>query len=208
MRLRFPGDLRVSPRRRVPVFMHWSAYALAPALMLALMWRQPLLGGFAVVCYFVLILGHELGHAAVAHRFGLRTHEIRLFIFHGLCRFDAPDRELAGIAVAWGGVAVQALLLASALCVAWLLPDPPTWLAGYRNVALAIFVGLNGLMLVQNLVPARPLDGALAWRIVPYALGRFRRRQRHTAGENRQAGRGKVVDLRDARNQRRPSRPD
>jgi Zn-dependent protease/CBS domain-containing protein len=121
-------------------------------------------GGTALL-FFASVLAHELSHALVARRFGLKVEGITLFIFGGATTIDTDSRtprEEALIALA--GPATS-LLIGGAMVAAGLAVDQPQlaalvgWL-GLVNVALGVF----------NLIPGFPMDGgrvlrALLWRL-------------------------------------------
>ena len=86
----------------------------------------------------VSILVHELGHAIVGRRMGLRPLGILLHGFGGLCRYDRAPRGLQGALVSVAGPAAG-LLLGAMAGVVWLTQGPvlPDW-AAWTVVNLAI----------------------------------------------------------------------
>jgi Zn-dependent protease/CBS domain-containing protein len=110
------------------------------------------------------VLLHELGHALVARRFGVRTTEIVMFPIGGLSRTDRPLKPGAELCVSLAGPAVNLLLAsgifayminahrAAEVSVADLLH--PT---GKSAVALLLYGNL--LLAGFNLLPAFPMDG-------------------------------------------------
>jgi Zn-dependent protease len=155
----------------VPVGLNWSlavivavfAYGLAenrfpvdaPGHGLTL---YVVAGAATALALLVSVLLHELGHAVVARRAGLRVDGITLSWMGGITRISGdstgPGRELcvAGvgplISLALGGVLWLGRDLAAALGAGRLLVAAVGWLA-VINVVLAVF----------NLIPASPLDG-------------------------------------------------
>ena len=117
------------------------------------------------VLFFASVLAHELSHAILARRFGLKVEGITLFIFGGATTIDADSRtprEEALIAIA--GPATS-LIIGLGLVGIGVFVDQPQlralveWL-GFVNVALGIF----------NLIPGFPMDGgrvlrAFIWRL-------------------------------------------
>jgi Zn-dependent protease/CBS domain-containing protein len=115
--------------------------------------------------FFASVLAHELSHAVLARRFGLKVEGITLFIFGGATTIDSDSRnprEEALIALA--GPATS-LAIGAALIGANFAIDQPQlrallgWL-GFINVLLGLF----------NLIPGFPMDGgrvlrAVIWRI-------------------------------------------
>jgi Zn-dependent protease len=175
------ASLRLGRIAGIPVGASWSvlliaalfAWSLAgsilpglvPGLVPSTYWLAALV---ATGLFLGSLLAHEVGHALVARRAGLRVRGITLWLLGGVAQLEdepsSPGDDLRvaivgpaiSLALAVGfGVAAAALGLlgAPALVVAVL-----GWLA-VGNVALALF----------NLIPAAPLDGgrvlrALLWR--------------------------------------------
>ena len=112
-------------------------------------------GAFAGVLFYACLLAHELAHALVARRYGVKVAGITLWLFGGVSRLDGdpPTARAEALIAAVGPltslvIAGLALGLAFATSVAPLVSDLFQWLA-IINVFLALF----------NLVPAFPLDG-------------------------------------------------
>ena len=100
---------------------------------------------------------------------------IDLYPIHGRCHFDAPWSRFDHCVIAWGGVIAQA-----AIAVPLVL-----WVAvfGYSrfepiNAVLAILGGYSLVVAAFNLLPVSPLDGAIAWRIIPELVNRAKQRKR------------------------------
>jgi membrane-associated protease RseP (regulator of RpoE activity) len=127
------------------------------------------------------MLAHELGHAFVARKCRLPVYSLQLYAIHGLCSYGAPRREGSDVAVAWGGVAAQAVLFIFAL----LLAKAFSFTGGIPHLlapAFDVWVPINMLVAFCNLLPIPPLDGAKAWRFIPLtfsnAMARFKARFR------------------------------
>src|SRR5205809_821572 len=115
-------------------------------------WAIGALGG---VVFYGCLLAHELAHALVATRYGMKVSGITLWLIGGVSRLDGdpPSAGAEALIAAVGpltsfviaGLAVGLMFATSA---SPLVSDVFAWLA-YVNVALALF----------NLVPAFPLDG-------------------------------------------------
>jgi len=151
--------------RGVPITLHWT-------VLLALPWflyqTRSLVGtAIAFIAFFGLLLAHEVGHAAVAMWRRVEVLWIRLLVIHGECAHEEPDYELDDVLIAWGGVAAQLVLLIAALGVDMLLA--PTSSSVYRASAplLHVFIETNLVIMIVNLIPLAPFDGATAWRILP-----------------------------------------
>jgi Zn-dependent protease len=129
--------------------------------------------------FFASIVLHELGHAFVAMRNGIRILSIQLWIFGGVARMDresdSPSTEfkvaIAGPAVT---LAIFVVLTAVGLAAAGqhafgqaALAERNTQVSGVLAM-IARLATLNLLLLVFNLLPAFPMDGgrvvrAIAW---------------------------------------------
>ncbi len=124
-----------------------------------------IVAGATAVLFFASVLAHELSHALVAQRFGLKVEGITLFIFGGATSIDSDSRtprEEALIALA--GPATSLVLGLAFLAAGLAITQPQVgalvrWL-GVINIALGAF----------NLIPAFPMDGgrvlrAILWRL-------------------------------------------
>jgi Zn-dependent protease len=163
---------------RVGVHVSWLAvyafitFALARALgMLPPAEAYALGAGFALVL-FASVVAHELAHALIARRFGVRTHAITLFLFGGVATLEAePASPDADALVALAGPAMSAALAVLALLVLLVL-DRALPFGGVRDALglLGTYVLLaNGVLAAFNVLPAYPMDGgrvlrALLWK--------------------------------------------
>jgi Zn-dependent protease/CBS domain-containing protein len=133
-----------------------------------------LLAALTAALFFASVLAHELSHAVVARRFGLRVEGITLFIFGGVTSIDDDSRtprQEALIAVA--GPLTSIVIGGALLLVTYVVAQPQVgavlgWL-GFINVMLGLF----------NLIPGFPMDGgrvlrAVLWRLRGDRLGATR----------------------------------
>jgi len=111
-------------------------------------------GAVGAVAFYACLLAHELAHALVARRKGVKVAGITLWLFGGVSQLDGEPKNAGAEALIAGVGPLTSLAVALIAFVLALLPFPPLvddlllWLA-LVNVALALF----------NLVPAFPLDG-------------------------------------------------
>ncbi len=154
----------------VTVRVHWSLLAGCIALALVA-WPQVLSGLAAVFAYFMSMLIHEWGHTFVAQRRRCPVHAIELYPMLGLARLGQPYSHADHCAIAWAGVVAQAIAATPMVAILATVGFTPI---SSVNYFLVVFVWVSVLSVVLNLVPIRPLDGALAWSRVP-ALPRFPR---------------------------------
>lgn len=138
----------------VPIRIHWSVI-LGLFLVAGL---QP--GGW--VGFAAVIAAHELGHAFVVRRLRCSVVSLSFHALGGECQWSGQPAPEGRTAIAWGGVAGQALLFAAGWLTARLHPAA---FSGSFGDALgrALLYG-NPAMAAFNLLPIPPLDGAEAWR--------------------------------------------
>jgi len=131
-------------------------------------WTMGILGMLGL---FLSVLLHELGHALVARRFGMKMDGITLFIFGGVAEMSSdPPSPKVEFWVAVGGPAVS-LVLAIGLTAMTNLDWPDTVSEVIRYLGF-----INGVLLVFNMVPAFPLDGGRVLRSLLWAIWNSLRR--------------------------------
>jgi Zn-dependent protease len=125
------------------------------------------LGLASALLLFAGILAHELGHAIVARRHGVRVEEIDLWLLGGVARLrDEPEDPRSELRFALAGPAVTVVLAFGwGILSALLGGGSPAWLRALVDYQLYVNAAILGL----NLLPAFPLDGgrvlrALLWR--------------------------------------------
>jgi len=147
----------------IPIGLHWSLVVMAGGVGFAI-WRgmapAPLLIGVVVVLLSVLL--HELGHAVVAQRRGVRIDGIDLHLLGGVAKMvDPPRSPTDELWIALAGPLVS-LALAVASAAAWTLTQQQV--PAEVTSVLAFSTRLNGMLGVFNLVPALPMDGGRVLR--------------------------------------------
>ncbi|MEG3788681.1 hypothetical protein V1318_00960 [Lysobacter sp. CCNWLW3] len=192
-----------------PVVFHWSVPLVAALILASSLNGNPLAALVGMLAYLLLIVAHEAGHAWVARRHRLYVDSLRIYPMHGQCVHEMARTPAQDIAIAWGGVAAQALLFALAMLIG-LLPSSPGTLSSLQTALVVVWGPVNLLILAFNLLPMAPLDGARAWRVLPRLRQRWRTRaQRPRPAKPKpraQSERGKVVSLDEHR--RRNARND
>lgn len=151
----------------IPIRGHWS---LAIGVLYFASGRVA-----GALAYLLIVFIHEVGHAVLARRFGLRVHEIVIHGMGGWCRHDATDSQWQRSVVAWGGVLAQ---LGLALAAILLTPRDIGGFTfgrggGQGSVFLATLVSYNLFIAAFNLLPFGHLDGVEAWKIVPLLRERY-----------------------------------
>jgi Zn-dependent protease len=156
--------------RRVKVFAHWSVLLIG-AIVLAGALEEPLLACSVLVAYYGVILIHECGHMIAAQRKGCAVWSIELYPIWGITRFSQPYSQYHQCVIAWGGVVAQAIVAVPLL--AWVETFGYTRFQAVNAIrAILGFFSLS--VAVFNLIPIRPLDGSIAWRLLPALIRRPR----------------------------------
>ena len=166
----FGWSLHVGSVVGIPIRIHftfaflvvWFAYRGAKA------GHNPFLAVAFLLLLFGCVVLHELGHALMARRFGVRTRDIVLYPIGGIARLQSIPGGKAELLIALAGPAVNLLL------IVLLLPVLAALVAS-NGAALALelvtptqlvwwLIIANGGLLVFNLAPAFPMDGGRVLR--------------------------------------------
>ncbi|HEY0382262.1 MAG TPA: site-2 protease family protein [Candidatus Elarobacter sp.] len=162
---------------RVGVHVSWLAVYAFMSIALA-RGLTTLPGGeayaFGAVCALVLfasVVAHELAHALVARRFGVRTSAITLFLFGGVATLEEePSSPKSDALIALAGPAMSAVLAVVALALLFAVDRFVPGRLGTALGYLGTYVVLaNAVLAVFNVIPAYPMDGgrvlrAFLWR--------------------------------------------
>jgi stage IV sporulation protein FB len=129
--------------------------------------ENPIRAMLFLLLLFACVALHELGHAAMAKRFGVRTAEIVLYPIGGIARLESIPQGIAELFIALAGPAVNVVLavgLAALLAVMGLPLLPET--AGVLDAGGLVqqLFAANVALFVFNLVPAFPMDGGRVLR--------------------------------------------
>ena len=132
------------------------------------------MGVVGALLFFLSLVLHELSHALMARRYGLRIRGITLFIFGGVAEMtDEPPTAQAEFMVAIAGP-IMSVLIAVVSFVVWAVGSQAAWPVAVVGVAQVMW-WLNGVLMLLNLVPAFPLDGGRVLRsILWYWKGNLR----------------------------------
>ena len=147
--------------------MHWSA--LLGAFFFG---RFQFVPGFWLG-FFVLVVVHEIGHAFLVLKRGLRPAEVMVHGFGGHCAY-AGGTPFDHAIIAWGGVLAQLIVLFVPTAI-YLFFGPPIPNAFVGDMVRAFF-WTNLWLVAFNLMPFPPLDGAQAWKLPKMWWQRRRRR--------------------------------
>ncbi|MFO0614080.1 MAG: M50 family metallopeptidase [Polyangiaceae bacterium] len=152
---RFHGGWLHFSIARVPTRIHFSA-PLGAIFFSQFQWIPGFWLGF-----IVLILMHELGHAAVAKLCGLPVSRIDVHGLGGVCWSGGRQTPLQRALVSWGGVWAQLIVFG----VAFVLLKVPLDRGAFLTEFLSSFLWNNLILAGINLIPMQPFDGADAWTL-------------------------------------------
>jgi putative peptide zinc metalloprotease protein len=133
----------------------WMATANTPSIAATSLW----LGAKLAIAMFVLVLGHELGHAAAAYRFNIIPSSIGagLYLCIPVLYADITDvwrlAPRKRIVVNLAGVYIQLLLNLPLMAICLFTIDAE------RNSFVSLLIWLNTYAAIFNLMPFAKLDG-------------------------------------------------
>ena len=164
------GCLVINLSGPIPVVLiHWTALALA--VIVSGFRFEPV----AWLAVLVVILIHELGHAAAVLKARANVVAIRMDALGGCCEWIGQVTRAQRLAIVWGGVLAQLLLFGIALVVTITLGPPSNEFLGQF---LPILLQWNLILVALNLLPVKPLDGYDAWRLLSMTFKDWRRQRR------------------------------
>lgn len=200
------GSIPLGRVAGVRIGAHWSVLAILALITIGLAagrfpesapgrpWVAYLAAGLITgVVFLASLLAHEISHAIVAQRNGVRVRGITLWLFGGVAQLEGEPRSpgadlrIAGVgplvSIALGAVFLGVWVLAGALGMGTLVLGALGWLA-FINVVLAVF----------NLIPAAPLDGGRLLRAALWSRsGNWRRAATTAARAGQYFGFGLIV---------------
>ena len=166
------GYLRLGKWSGIPIRFHWTA-VIGALLFGRFKW--------APACWFsfiFIIVIHEMGHAVVVRRFGATPISLDIHGLGGLCLWHGSVTPIGGAAIAWGGVAAQFILWMLAMVAIAIFGVPSTQaMIDLRNG----LIELNVFLIIFNLLPFPPLDGATAWKLPGLLIAQYKTRKREKA---------------------------
>ncbi len=157
----------------VDVYFHWSVLVIGGLILLGAV-RKPSASITALMCWLGVLLLHETGHMIAAQRNRCDVSCIEIGPLWGRTCFQEPWSRRDHAFIVWGGVLAQ--MAVAVPVIVWIS------VAGYTrfeslNAALALFGPFSLFIAIVNLIPVAPLDGALAWRLLPALFTRPRLRK-------------------------------
>lgn len=184
----------------IPVGASWSAIvtlaivvdllatsalpAAVPRQSVALYWG---VGTAAAVAFLASLLAHELAHALVARREGIKIRSVTLWMLGGVTQLDGdPATPRADLRIALAGPIASLLtggVFVGAAAAIGAVGGPRVATAAVTWLAL-----MNGVLAAFNLLPGAPLDGGRVLRAALWHHWHDRQRADHGA-----ASAGRVI---------------
>ncbi|HVB42831.1 MAG TPA: site-2 protease family protein [Streptosporangiaceae bacterium] len=155
----------------IPIGMHWTvlvivalitdilAVSVLPAVIprqsVGLYWTVAIAGS---ILFVVALAAHEIAHAVVARRYGIKVRSITLWMLGGVAQLEGnPPTAKADVLIAVAGPATSlaaGVVFGGAAVLAHSVHSPAVFTAVLSWLAL-----MNGILAVFNLLPGAPLDG-------------------------------------------------
>jgi len=150
-----------------PVSVGWTGILLMALYGFMQAGSQVNAYGLVVAVLGALVVGlsvlvHELGHAVVADRFGMRSPRIRLHGMGGECAYGGHPSSKQRLWIALAGPGAGFLLAIASIAALYGLGRAGVRLPPILNQAVIMMVWINVVWSVLNLLPMQPLDGSTA----------------------------------------------
>jgi Zn-dependent protease/predicted transcriptional regulator len=178
------GSLKLGKIAGIGLFVHWT-FSLLILFIVYTNYKagqnsiQILWSVLFILCIFLTVFMHELGHALTAKKFGIKTKDITLLPIGGVAQLERlPEKPSEELMVAFAGPMVNIIL---ALLTSLFISLPNTseeMVAELENGVNAgnfflNFYLVNIILAFFNLIPAFPMDGGRVLRaLLSYKLER------------------------------------
>lgn len=162
----------------IPVSMHWTVLLVFVWMYLVFWSLAP--AAIASVAFLLLLVAHELGHVFVLRRRKVPVVAITLYGLHGETAYgDFVAKPADEVAIAWGGVGAQGVILVLALVArAFVDVSAIPWGSVIVGTFLFVFIQINIVLMILALLPIGPFDGHAAWKVIPRMRAALRRRRK------------------------------
>lgn len=159
----------------IGIFIHWT-FTLLIAFIVFINYRngqnsvQIAWSVLFILCIFITVLLHELGHALTAKRYNIKTKDITLLPIGGIARLERlPENPSEELIVAIAGPIVNFVLAFITQLFITIPQNSEEFLAqlsggvNAHNFFLNFYI-VNLTLAVFNLIPAFPMDGGRVLR--------------------------------------------
>lgn len=164
------GSLKLGTIGGIGIFVHWT-FSLLIAFIIYINYRtgsnaiQIAWSVLFILCVFVTVFLHELGHSFAAKLFNIGTKDITLLPIGGVSRLESfPEKPKEELIVTFAGPLVNIVL---ALITGLFISFPATSEALAQELSTGVnasnfflnFFLVNIVLAIFNLIPAFPMDG-------------------------------------------------
>jgi Zn-dependent protease/predicted transcriptional regulator len=178
------GSLKLGKIAGIGLFVHWT-FSLLILFIVYTNYKagqnsiQILWSVLFILCIFLTVFMHELGHALTAKKFGIKTKDITLLPIGGVAQLERlPEKPSEELMVAFAGPMVNIVL---ALITSLFISLPNTSEEVVAQLENGVNAGnfflnfylVNIILAFFNLIPAFPMDGGRVLRaLLSYKLER------------------------------------
>ena len=178
------GSFKLGKIAGIGLFVHWT-FSLLILFIIYTNYKagqnsiQILWSVLFILCVFLTVFMHELGHALTAKKFGIKTKDITLLPIGGVAQLERlPEKPSEELMVAFAGPMVNIVLaLITSLFIS--LPNTSEEMVAQlengvnANNFFLNFYLVNIILAFFNLIPAFPMDGGRVLRaLLSYKLER------------------------------------
>lgn len=171
------GSLKLGTIGGIGIFVHWT-FTLLIAFIIYINYRtgynamQIAWSVLFILCVFVTVFLHELGHSFAAKSFNIKTKDITLLPIGGVSRLESlPEKPKEELIVTLAGPLVNIVL---AFLTGLFIEFPSTSEALAQELSTGVnasnfflnFFIVNIILAVFNLIPAFPMDGGRILRAI------------------------------------------
>ena len=157
-------------------------------------------GIISSICFLLLMLAHEMGHAWFVRKYKHNLIKIHLYPIHGYCAYEYDSRREPETLIYAGGLIVQvALFLIFFLFFKFLEVAGLQQISQLLRPVGVIFIQANFVIFILNSLPIPGFDGYFLWkRLYRYITGKLKIFSRLQSGSGQKAQPvppKKVVDM-------------
>lgn len=158
----------------IPIYIHWSApfgaMCISGLKFLPLMW----------LAYLLLILIHELGHAAALKYCRYQVTKVTMDGLGGKCHWIGSATWKETLLISSGGILAQLVVLAVGIAY-MIIMSPIPLSSDYLLQVLNVATLINILLIAFNLLPIQTLDGDTIWplliRLIKSKIGKYKTKE-------------------------------
>lgn len=155
-------NLKIATYKNAPILLHASIVSCFLFFISVYEVPSAIMAG---VCFIVLMVAHEMGHAFYVVKYGHHLESIKIYPIHGVCEYSYDSERRLKILIFAGGLLVQFLLFWFFIALNYVLNILSlAEVILYIGPANTVFIQLNFLIFVLNILPIPGLDGFEIWK--------------------------------------------